>query len=116
RRATGEVFVQGEIVLASARTGRFQPYAAERSNLAQLRKVMDDPAIASEPAFSPDGSRIAFTSTRDGQPEVYLMDADGTGVSRLTNSPGLDGDASFTADGQAGGFHSHSTGPPQIVP
>ncbi|PYO75907.1 MAG: hypothetical protein DMD67_10120 [Gemmatimonadetes bacterium] len=114
RRATGEVFVQGEIVLASSRTGGFQLYAAERSNLAQLRKVMDDPAIASEPAFSPDGSRIAFTSTRDGQPEVYLMDADGTGVSRLTNSPGLDGDASFTADGQAVVFHSQRTGHRQI--
>src|SRR2546425_7942294 len=46
---------------------------------------------------SPDGSRIAFTSTRDGQPEIYVMDADGTNASRLTNSPGLDGDAAFTA-------------------
>ena len=114
RRATAEVFVQGEIVLASSRTGRFQLYAAERSNLAQLRKVMDDTALATEPAFSPDGSRIAFTTTRDGQPEVYLMDADGTGVSRLTNSPGLDGDASFTADGQAVVFHSQRTGHRQI--
>src|SRR5256886_13173196 len=42
RRAVAEVFVQGEIVVASSRTGRFQPYAAERANLAQLRKVMDD--------------------------------------------------------------------------
>jgi len=114
RRATAEVFVQGEIVLASSRTGRFQLYAAERSNLAQLRKVMDDTALATEPAFSPDGSRIAFTTTRDGQPEVYLMDADGTSISRLTNSPGLDGDASFTADGQAVVFHSQRTGHRQI--
>src|SRR2546426_12658609 len=75
----------------------FQLYSAERSNLAQLRKVVDDTASATEPAFSPDGSRIAFTSTRDGQPEIYVMDADGTNASRLTNSPGLDGDAAFTA-------------------
>src|SRR2546426_4713764 len=53
----------------------FQLYSAERSNLAQLRKVVDDTASATEPAFSPDGSRIAFTSTRDGQPEIYVMDA-----------------------------------------
>lgn len=114
RRATTEVFVQGEIVLATSRTGRFQLYAAERSNLAQLRAVVEDPAVAADPAFSPDGSRIAFTSTRDGQPEVYIMDADGSGVSRLTNSPGLDGDASFTADGQAVVFHSQRTGHRQI--
>jgi len=114
RRAVAEVFVQGEIVVASSRTGRFQLYAAERANLAQLRKIMDDTAVATEPAFSPDGSRIAFTSTRDGQPEIYIMDADGTSAGRLTNSPGADGDASFTADGQAVVFHSQRTGHRQI--
>ena len=114
RRAVAEVFVQGEIVVASSRTGRFQLYAAERANLAQLRKVMDDTAVATEAAFSPDGSRIAFTSTRDGQPEIYIMDADGTSAARLTNSPGADGDASFTADGQAVVFHSLRTGHRQI--
>src|SRR5881409_2759305 len=114
RRAAAEVFVQGEIVVASSRTGRFQLYAAERANLAQLRKIMDDTAVATEPAFSPDGSRIAFTSTRDGQPEIYIMDADGTSAGRLTNSPGADGDASFTADGQSVVFHSHRTGHRQI--
>jgi len=114
RRAAAEVFVQGEIVVASSRTGRFQLYAAERANLAQLRKIMDDTAVATEPAFSPDGSRIAFTSTRDGQPEIYIMDADGTSAGRLTNSPGADGDASFTADGQSVVFHSQRTGHRQI--
>src|SRR5216117_4076667 len=114
RRAAAEVFVQGEIVVASSRTGRFQLYAAERANLAQLRKIMDDTAVATEPAFSPDGSRIAFTSTRDGQPEIYIMDADGTSAGRLTNSPGADGDAAFTADGQAVVFHSQRTGHRQI--
>ena len=114
RRAVAEVFVQGEIVVASSRSGRLQLYAAERANLAQLRKVMDDTATATEPAFSPDGSRIAFTSTRDGQPEVYVMDADGTNAQRLTNSPGLDGDPSFSADGQAVLFHSQRTAHRQI--
>lgn len=114
RHAIADVFVQGEIVLASSRIGRFQLYAAERSNLAQLRKVTDDPAVAGEPAFSPDGSRIAFTSTRDGQSEIYVMDADGSNVSRLTNSPAVDGDASFTADGQAVVYHSQRTGHRQI--
>src|SRR2546430_37367 len=101
KHAAAEVFVQGEIVVASSRVGRFQLYSAERSNLAQLRKVVDDTASATEPAFSPDGSRIPFTSTRDRQPEIYVMDADGTNASRLTNSPRLDGDAAFTAARQS---------------
>src|SRR5438477_9689331 len=75
---------------------------------------MDDTATATEPAFSADGSRIAFTSTRDGQPEVYVMDADGTNAARLTNSPGLDGDPSFSPDGLSVVFHSQRTGHRQI--
>ena len=40
-----------------------------------------------DPAWSPDGQRIAFTSDRDGNSEVYLMNADGSAQTRLTNSP-----------------------------
>src|SRR5256886_683134 len=114
KHAAVDVFVQGEIVIASSRSGRLQLYAAERANLAQLRKVLDDSATAAEPAYSPDGSRLAFVSTRDGQPEIYVMDADGTNPSRLTNAPGADGDPSFTADGRAVLFHSPRTGHRQI--
>ena len=114
RRATTEVFAQGEIVVASSRSGKFQLYSAERANLAQLRKIGDDTALATEPAFSPDGSRIAFTTTRDGQAEIYLMDADGTNVSRLTNSPAVDAEPSFSADGQAVLFQSQRTGHRQV--
>ncbi|HEX4601723.1 MAG TPA: Ig-like domain-containing protein [Gemmatimonadales bacterium] len=114
RHTAVEVFVQGEILLASSRTGRFQLYSAERSNLAQWRKVVDDTAMATEPAVSWDGSRIAFTSTRDGQPAIYVMDADGTGVGRLTNSPAANGAPAFTPDGQAVVYHSQRTGHRQI--
>ncbi|MFQ5932997.1 MAG: hypothetical protein ACE5MM_11375, partial [Nitrospiraceae bacterium] len=40
-----------------------------------------------EPAFSPDGQLIAFTSTRGGKPEVYIMTAGGGNQTNLTNSP-----------------------------
>ena len=114
KHAAVDVFVQGEIVVVSTRSARPQLYAVERANLAQLRKVLDDSSTAGEPAYSPDGSRLAFVSTRDGQPEIYVMDADGTNASRLTNAPGADGDPSFTADGRAVVFHSPRTGHRQI--
>src|SRR5207253_1023708 len=53
KHAAVDVFVQGEIVVASSRSGRLQLYAAERANVAQLRKVLDDSATAAEPAYSP---------------------------------------------------------------
>jgi Tol biopolymer transport system component len=42
--------------------------------------------------------RIVFTSTRDGDIELYTAAADGTGVKRLTNAPGYDGGAFYTQD------------------
>ena len=38
-----------------------------------------------QPAWSSDGKRIAFASNRDGQPAVFLMNADGSGVQKLNN-------------------------------
>lgn len=114
-RADGaDVFVQGEILVASNRGGRFQLYATERANLAQLRRVSDDTGSASEPAYSPDGSRIAFVSTRDGNPELYVMDADGGNLARLTNHAQADGHPVFTPDGQAIVFDAPRTKNEQI--
>ncbi len=42
------------------------------------------------PAWSPDGKQIAFGSDRDGNQEIYIMNADGSSPRRLTNAPGDD--------------------------
>ena len=47
------------------------------------------------PAWSPDGTKLVFSSTRDGNPELYIMAADGSGVTRLTNNPGFDTEATW---------------------
>ncbi|OLC11309.1 MAG: hypothetical protein AUH41_00915, partial [Gemmatimonadetes bacterium 13_1_40CM_66_11] len=108
-----DVYVVGEIVVASSRAApnKFQLYSVERSNLAQLTKLTPaaDTTSASDPAFSPDGSRIAFVSQRDGNAEIYVMNADGTGTTRVTNDPQADGRPSFLPDGQSLAFHSSRT-------
>ena len=44
-----------------------------------------------EPAWSRDGLKIVFTSQRDGNPELYVMNANGTGApTRVTTSGGFD--------------------------
>jgi len=52
-----------------------------------------------DPVWSPDGTQIAFTSDRDGNNEIYVMNADGTGVVRLTNEPGNDAQPAWSPDG-----------------
>jgi serine/threonine protein kinase len=61
--------------------------------------------------FTPDGTRIAFTSDRnDGNWEIYTMALDGSDVQRLTNDPGEDGWPSWTPDGEQVVFASNRTG------
>lgn len=106
KSAAADVFVVGEIVVASSRGGKFQLYAAERANLAQLAKITSDSTTATDPAFSADGSRVAYVSTSPGNAEIYVMNADGTSPTRLTTEPLADGRPTFTPDGQTILFHS----------
>ena len=63
------------------------------------------------PEYSPDGSKIAFVSGRDGNSEIYVMNADGSGVANLTNDPGLDYFApSWSPDGSKIAFGSKRGG------
>jgi Tol biopolymer transport system component len=62
-------------------------------------QVSFGPGEDSDPAYSPDGSRIAFASTRTGGGDIYVMNADGTGVVRLTTNPLEEGQPSWSPDG-----------------
>ena len=51
------------------------------------------------PAVSPDGKWIAYTSTRDGNQELYVAAADGSNPKRLTSDPAIDAHPCFSPDG-----------------
>jgi Tol biopolymer transport system component len=48
------------------------------ANGSGLTRLTNNMAVDGAPAFSPDGSKIAFTSDRDGNYEIYVMNADGS--------------------------------------
>jgi Tol biopolymer transport system component len=62
------------------------------------------------PAWSPNGRRIAFVSTRDGNPEIYVMDQDGQNLRRLTFNPGGDWRPAWLPDSQRLVFTSDRRG------
>ena len=51
-------------------------------------------------AYSPDGERIVFVSARDGNNEIYVMNADGSGQTRLTDNAAVDSRPVFSPDGE----------------
>jgi Tol biopolymer transport system component len=65
------------------------------SNLTRSAPSYDDAA-----SWSPDGTKIAFSSNRDGDREIYVMDPDGGALTNLTNDPGTDdGSPRWSPDG-----------------
>ncbi|MFN8458032.1 MAG: hypothetical protein U0401_25830 [Anaerolineae bacterium] len=50
------------------------------------------------PVLSPDGKKVVFMSVRDGNWEIYLINADGTNLKRLTNDPAIDGLPTWSPD------------------
>jgi TolB protein len=68
----------------------------------------------SAPAWSPDGKRLAVTLTRDAGSQIYLIDADGSGLTRLTRSGAIDTEPVWSPDGQWIYFTSDRGGSPQI--
>ncbi|MEM7483018.1 MAG: M20/M25/M40 family metallo-hydrolase [Acidobacteriota bacterium] len=61
-------------------------------------RLTDHPAYDAEATVCPVDGSIVFTSTRDGDLDLYRMDFDGKNVQRLTHAPGYDGGAFFSPD------------------
>jgi Tol biopolymer transport system component len=73
-----------------------------RPDGSDLRRLTENGAYDAESTVCPVDGSVIFTSTRDGDLEIYRMSADGiggkAGVTRLTHTPGYDGGAFFSND------------------
>jgi len=104
------------IAFASERSGNFDIYlmgvqaALEGAGEAALQQMTEGRASDLEPAWSPDGARIAFMSDRDGNWEIYTVDLEGGDVQRLTNHEADDWLPAWSPDGQQIAFVSDRDG------
>jgi Tol biopolymer transport system component len=70
----------------------------------------DTEAVMPAPSWSPDGRKLLFASHHDGNPEIYVVNADGSGQRRLTRDPAEDTDPSWSPDGREIAFISTRDG------
>lgn len=64
-----------------------------------LRQLTQSSAIDTNPAWSPSGTHVAFTSSRTGSPQIYVMDAQGSNLRRLTFDGDYNDGAAWSPDG-----------------
>jgi Tol biopolymer transport system component len=83
--------------------------------------LTNHPDSDDEPAWSPDGSMITFVSSRDGDSEIYVMGADGSGQTNISNNPpsgsnatGIDVGPVWSPDGSKIAFVSLRSGNNEI--
>lgn len=83
-----------------------------RASTANLENVqaLTDANEDTAPAPSPDGQKIAFMSRRAGNWEIYVVNADGLNIMRLTENGAQDGLPTWSPDGQAIAFVSDRDG------
>jgi TolB protein len=55
----------------------------------QQTRITNNPALDAMPAWAPDGTKIVFSSDRDGPLNIYVMNPEGSSQTRLTNRPTL---------------------------
>jgi len=95
--------------------GRFDVWVANVDGSGVMNLTNDNTVGDLEPAWSPDGERIAFSSDRDGGDyDIYVMNKDASGLVRLTTHPGSDLEPAWSPDGTRLAFKSERDGSQEI--
>ena len=102
-----------QLALVRGRGNDADIYTIKSNGTAEAR-LTTNTVVDERPAWSPDGSKIAFRSNRDGNAEIYAMDANGANVARLTNNFFQDSDPAWSPDGSKIAFWSDRDGNREI--
>jgi Tol biopolymer transport system component len=94
----------GTRIVYAARTrgsGPFRIFVVKADGTARAQLTTQPSGSADRsPVWSPDGTKIAFMSNREGGfPEIYVMNADGTGEQALTANAVIDANPTWSPDG-----------------
>lgn len=120
RLAFATNYLKGEVseILLRDANGVLQPVVHETSGEQDIVVTPDrdfslthlttNSAVDDEPAWSPDGQSLAFSSYLTGNAEIFTMDADGSNVVQLTDSLGENWHPDWSPDGSRIAFTSKS--------
>lgn len=95
--------------------GRASAIYVQKVKSGERRQVSARAGVNGAPSFSPDGKRLALTlSSNTGNLDIYVLDLASLAMTRVTDDPAIDTEASWSMDGQTLYFTSDRGGAPQI--
>ena len=89
-----------EIVFRSNRADGLSDLYLIGRDSSNVRRLTFDGAAVRTPRFSPDGARIAFASARSGNFDIWVINRDGSGLTRVTSRPEREESPSWTSSGK----------------
>ena len=98
-------YLPGRILFNATIQGDTEIFVADPDG-SNLTRLTFDKTTNHHAAWSPDGTKIVFTTWRDGNAEIYVMNDDGTNQVRLTDTIAFDGWPSWSASGDRIAFTS----------
>lgn len=101
RGLSGTLAFQSDVRSASNPNGRTKIYTIDLATGTVSPLTPSGDWNDEQPRWSPDGRRIAFKSDRSGSYNLYLMNADGTNVVRITEHGAVDHDPTWLPDGES---------------
>ncbi|HZB77680.1 MAG TPA: plastocyanin/azurin family copper-binding protein [Solirubrobacteraceae bacterium] len=104
-----------QIAYQSARAGRFSIFRIDADGTDDVNLTPDNTSNNLEPSWSPDSFKIAFSSDRTGNGDIYVMDFDGSNVRRLTSDAAGERHPTWSPDGRQIAFASDKTGKSRLM-
>jgi TolB protein len=104
----------GAVAFSSFRDGAGAHVYTVDAATRQVRQLISSGDFSTGASWSPDGTRLAWSSSMGDNTDVWVGKADASGARRITDSRGIDISASWSPDGKRIAFVSERAGTPQI--
>jgi len=112
--ATARLFVTDELLISVQRGTGAALVQLDPADAGSLVPVLANGNVNMQGRWSPNGTRIAFAGTVGGNTDIYVMDADGKNLTRITDAPEADQEPAWSPDGGTIAFTSLRGGSQQI--